>query len=807
MQKTRHGPEETSANDQDRQERAGGLGPLASSFLGVVLTLSAITVGLSVLRFRRSNRDALGDVGRGSWNTCQSQLCMAHFRRLRDSLNRSTSPCEDFYRFACGSWQPRVSTAQTALRDLLDVAQLDAIRYLEAPGTSEVASHDQVGTATVPPGGRTTTPASAHLGQRNRAERAYHFCLQRGGDVAADVVTLREFLANLSLSWPERATSAPAAHQPLDVLLDLELNWNLGLWFTVRISPPSAPAPGTKVARRLLRIGHGIVSSGWKKVLDAPVSRREYKARVRHFYDALRRNNFVPISDKDVEELRRDESAIAGALYDAASGGQSEMAFPLKQIHKVATPHLTTAQWVTLLNWHLRKINGVRLTDADTVLATNVRLLQAVDNILGFLSADTVLYQLAWTLVQLLGWMADPALPGRPVAATQSRAESRRADCFWAAQKAFGLTLLSGYVAVKYPASLRSAVDGVLISVTQTAIDLFVKTPWIDRESRAAAVEKLRRVNITLWPPDAYLNGTAVDALLENFPEPGGSGVPMLRYWLNALDARRSLMGTKSRPRKGTEENAFFFYSEDLQSQQRALFRYQYFPNELAVSLHGLSSPIFVEGGGRAINMGALGAQYAAALSRAFDPRGVLLDGLGMTSGLWWNKASYREYERRTACRAAGADGVAVESFFEGLAALEIAYAAFNATRSISEGSSRRGLLKRRAQTFLGLSEDQAFFVSFCQASCAREPTDRQRLACTLPLKNFRGFAAAFTCPVASAMNPATRCGFFEGQQPAPIAVAATSVRPPAPTTRRRFGADVDDPLSLQPTPFGRHMF
>ncbi|KAL1469180.1 hypothetical protein MTO96_004895 [Rhipicephalus appendiculatus] len=146
QQKTRpRGPHfETASIEQDRPERAGGLGPLASSFLGVVLTLSAITIGLSVLRYRHNNRDSLGDVGRGSWNTCQSQLCLAHFRRLRDSLNRSTLPCEDFYHFACGSWQPRVSAAQTALRDLLDVAQLDVIRYLEAPTTS-ATSYDKGG--------------------------------------------------------------------------------------------------------------------------------------------------------------------------------------------------------------------------------------------------------------------------------------------------------------------------------------------------------------------------------------------------------------------------------------------------------------------------------------------------------------------------------------------------------------------------------------------------------------------------------------------------------------------------------------
>ncbi|XP_077508978.1 endothelin-converting enzyme 2-like [Amblyomma americanum] len=785
----------TTSGGLDRRQRAVALGHLLSSLLGVALTLSAITIGLSVLRHQRgSEGSGVFGMGRSSWNTCNSKLCMAHFRRLKDSLNRSTAPCGDFYRFACGAWHPRAAKSETVFRDLLAVAQQDAIRYLEAV-------NDALNKMVLPTG-KVLLPDSRPVLRINRAERAYQVCLHSGSSTK-DAALLTEFLADRSLSWPER-TTAPA--QPLDVLLDLDINWNLGLWVSVRVSP----IPGRN--QRQVRVGSGIVSYDWKRALDTMVMRGVYKARERLFHDALRARSFAAMSDKEMEELRRYESTIVGALCGSVSGGQNELALPLKQMQNLATPRLATAQWDTVLNWQLNK--ALRVTEADRVIATNVKLLQAVDYLLSSLPAEVVLHQLAWSLVQMIGWMADSALPGRPTAYEME--DMRSADCFWVTHRAFGVTHLSGYINTTYPLHWRSSVDAILMTITQTAINFFLKTSWIHAESRAAAVDKLRRMNTSLWPSDSYLNASEVAAILENFPEPREDGA-VLRYWLDALSARRALLGRQW-------DVADAFYPGDLQPP-RALFRYHYYLNELAVSLHALRSPLFVEGVGLAVNMGGLGAHYAVALARAFDPRGVLLDGRGSTSGLWWGKSSYRDYERRTACPATAASGAegGVQAF-EGVAAIEIACGAFNASRSIADQGTRT---HQRRRIFLGLSEDQAFFVAFCQASCARGPSERKQLSCTLPLKNFREFATAFTCPVASPMNPALRCGFFEasdlraarkngGESEDAGKSASTNAsanvgadgavtswtRPPA----RRSGSDDQDPLTLATTGLAGHM-
>lgn len=57
-----------------------------------------------------------------------------------ESLNMGAAPCEDFYRFACGSWRPRIPWIETAFKDMVAVAREDALRFLQTSRPPHVGS-------------------------------------------------------------------------------------------------------------------------------------------------------------------------------------------------------------------------------------------------------------------------------------------------------------------------------------------------------------------------------------------------------------------------------------------------------------------------------------------------------------------------------------------------------------------------------------------------------------------------------------------------------------------------------------------
>ncbi|KAG0439920.1 hypothetical protein HPB47_016470, partial [Ixodes persulcatus] len=566
----------------------------------------------------------------------------------------------------------------------------------------------------------------------NKAERSYQACLRSR---QRDVSSLVDFLRNRGLSWPDRR---PARIHPVDVLVDLDVNWNLGLWFTVRLVRRSSKD------KRLIRIGEGIVSGAWRKFIRQLAARGHYKDYV---FLEIKGGAYV-LSRREIEEMQvYDLSNVANLTL--AEGHHGELSFQMKQIQQLATPSHPPAMWVKLLNKHFGKT--YRFTETDQILVTNVKLLQALDRLCQLSSPEDILRYISWTVVQLLGWMADPTLPGRPQSAAAE--DSRSVDCFWAVDRVFGLASWSSYITSRFPPAVRADVDRILSSVVQSTVDMLLRSSWIDNATKEVAVHKVRNIQTFLWPPEEFFNATETADLLKPFPDPSDS---VISSWLRASIVRRGLLG-----RAGFESLL------DADSDLRSLFRYRYYVNELAVSLTAVSSPLYIQGATSALNYGGLGVHYATTLARAFDHKGVLVDALGR-GRLWWSRASYPAYESKSSCR--GGDGAeSTNTDMDGVTALGIAYDAFNVNRALS---SR----KISDAKFLGMSEDQVFFVGFCQAFCASIPTEQQRSSCDTPLKNSGEFARAFNCPLNSPMNPSVKCSFFDdaGERSRPSASVAT---------------------------------
>lgn len=60
-------------------------------------------------------------------NICKTKECQSEAERVKGMLNKSVSPCDDFYQFACGNYNPEFPDGKgqvliyTELQDLLEV--------------------------------------------------------------------------------------------------------------------------------------------------------------------------------------------------------------------------------------------------------------------------------------------------------------------------------------------------------------------------------------------------------------------------------------------------------------------------------------------------------------------------------------------------------------------------------------------------------------------------------------------------------------------------------------------------------------
>ncbi|XP_077524108.1 neprilysin-1-like [Amblyomma americanum] len=186
-----------------------------------------------------------------------------------------------------------------------------------------------------------------------------------------------------------------------------------------------------------------------------------------------------------------------------------------------------------------------------------------------------------------------------------------------------------------------------------------------------------------------------------------------------------------------------------------------------------LQPPVFISGAPDVFNYGGLGQIVGHEIMHGFDVKGIEVDYLERpvyymateTMQTYAKKvlclrASYQKAESEDRARILN-DATDSEGFadFAGIALAHHAY------QQLPEG--------RRARTvpFVGLTNDQTFFVAHCIKWCesekarkSRSQNDRywhSRSRCIVPLQNMPEFAEAFACQRGDTMNPAQKCDFW----------------------------------------------
>ena len=326
--------------------------------------------------------------------------------------------------------------------------------------------------------------------------------------------------------------------------------------------------------------------------------------------------------------------------------------------------------------------------------------------------------------------------------------------CVEATDHQLGEALGQYYVQRNFPPQAKAKAI-VMVRNLMAALRSDLSTlDWMSPATRAQAIKKLGAISLKIGYPDKWRDYSAYKVDRSSYVENRLRG--------NTFEFARDLAKI-GKPVDRTEwdmtpPTVNAYYNPQM--------------NEIVFPAGILQPPFFDPNGDEAINYGGIGAVIGHEMTHGFDDQGAKFDAQGNLNN-WWTPDDLKNFQARGACIAKQFEGFEFDGLHENgklvegesiadLGGLTIAYAAFQKTL---EG-------KPSGSPVDGFTADQRFFLGFAQVWAGSDRPEFARLMIRTnehplgrfrtngPLSNMPSFAKAFGCGSGSPMvrPDALRC-------------------------------------------------
>ncbi|MFT7722701.1 MAG: M13 family metallopeptidase [Roseateles sp.] len=642
------------------------------------------------------------------------------------AMDRSADPCDDLYRFACGSWSRHnpIPADQSRWSVYAKMANENQ-RYLWGVLDKLAAQ----------PEGRGAN--QARLGDYFAA------CMDEAAVQAAGLQPLQPWLDRIAALKDKRDLPAllaalhPAAH-------------NDRLFFGFGAGQDFADA--TRQIAFASAGGLGLPDRDYYLKRDART------LGVRTAYEAHVARTFALLGDTPAAARAGARAVLATETALArASLSKVDKRDPYKTFHVVdarglqaLTPGFDWAAYRTAL--------GAAAGAADRINVTEPAFFKALDRRLKAMSVADVRAYLRWQLASSLGDALDGGFVqanfdfyGRTLAGTP-QLKTRWKRCVALVDAQLGEALGQEYVARNFTPELKAAtvrMTGEIEAAMARSIDGLA---WMSPATRARAHEKLRAIVNKVGYPERWRDYAGLDVRRGDFLGNVVRG--------NVFEARRQLAKIGQPLDRGewsmTPQTVNAYYDAQM--------------NDINFPAGVLQPPLYDPRLDDAPNYGNTGGTIGHELTHGFDDEGRQFDAQGNLKN-WWTKRDAREFERRASCVAdqyAGytvVDDIKINSRLtlgEDLADLGGLVLAWEAWKAHAQG--------RPGESRDGLTPEQRFFVGFAQWDCADARPEALRVQAKVDphsparwringvVANMPAFEQAFACkPGAKLVKPAGR--------------------------------------------------
>ncbi|XP_070644397.1 kell blood group glycoprotein isoform X3 [Bos indicus] len=688
------------------------------------LLLFSIILGLSLLLW--------GYVFQGCGpSPCKTSVCQDLLDLYLASGNTSVAPCTDFFSFACGN----INRTGSPFQALAEENKRRVRRILETPGSWRLAPGEE------------------------KAFEFYNSCMNMSAIEAAGASPFRQVIEELG-GWSIFGNWTPLDfNQTLSLLMS---QYGHFPFFRAYLKPLPTP-PYLPVIQ---------IDQPELDVLLKQKQEPNYAQILREYLSYL--NRLVTLLGGDPTKVGNDASYslfINSQLNQFLRPGEQQQAqgkvfemVTIDQLQRVAP----AIDWLSCLQATFAPMSlspSYRVAVHDLEYLKNMSQLIEKDLMKhrDFLQSH-IIFGLVKTLSPALDSQFQEAhrslsqkvgeLTGRPPMVRTAGEEffqpvhPRWMTCVEKTEAFFEPTLATLFIKETFKPSTHSAAMELFTTIKDTFISHLHTVPWMDRETRAEAQDRLTQLQVKMGPSEWALK-----------PDPARQEYDDVQLGPSFLQTFLSCV--RSRQARVIQGFLQPFSSHRWQVLPWGLKASYSIPDHVMVFPAGLLQPPFFHPGyPRAVNFGAAGSIMARELLHIFDQ--LLLPG--------------------------GCPACDTRALQKALLCLERLYAAlpspkgtsFNVSRTLLEDAADAGALaialkayKKRLVLFRGetilpnldLSPRQLFFRSYAQVMC-RDPSTQDpqdiRSPPTLrvhgPLSDSPAFTTHFRCPQGALLNPPSRC-------------------------------------------------
>ena len=643
------------------------------------------------------------------------------------SVDRSVSPCHDFYRYATGGWQTKNPLPATYARygRFEEVADRNRERLREILESAAKATDAEPGSGT-----------------------------QKLGDfwtACMDETALETQGANPIRPALDRIA---AIRSRADVVEEIHRLQQTGIAPLFRFSAQNDFKESGMIIAAVSQGGLGLPDRDYYLRDDEKfaTTRRQYVEHIAKMFELAG----IASAKADAERVLALETQLARVSMARVDQRKPENVYHFMPVSELQS-NAPGLEWPAFFD-------GIGLSELKALNVAQPEFFKDANRLLAELPLETWKAYLRWNVID----NAAPALSaafanqdfefrGKTLSG-QKEILPRWQRCVRAADQNVGEILGQEYVKRAFTPEAKAKMSELIDNLVAALRDDIPKLKWMSDATKTAALEKLNAFRRRIGYPDKWIDYSTLNVGRTSYAENVLAA--------SAFRVRRAA----GRVGKPDDPNEWGFFTPSTVNAGYSPTR-----NDITFPAGILQPPFYDPAADDAYNYGGIGTVIGHEMTHGFDDQGAKFDAEGNLRN-WWTDADLRNFQSRAECIAKQYGAWRVEDNLNLLGNLVTGEAIADlGGATLAYRAYLKSLETKPRVTLDGFSPEQRFFLGFAQVwgqNMAAEEARRRALTdphapgparVNLTVSNMPEFADAWNCPLSTEMvlEPAERCDIW----------------------------------------------